>query len=146
MKRPILTIVATVFITGAIVTSCNTPAQKVENAQDNVAQANKDLDTANKEYLADIDSYRKQTDDKIAANQKSIDEFNERIAKDKKEAKEEYKKKIDALQQKNTDMKKQIDDYKADGKEKWETFKIEFSKGMDDLGKSFKDLTTKDSK
>jgi hypothetical protein len=146
MKTIIKSLSVFAVITTAVLTSCNSPEQKVENAQNNVNQANKDLDTANKEYLADIESYRKETAEKIAANQKSIDEFDARIANDKKEAREEYKKKIDVLEQKNTDMKKTMDDYKADGKEKWETFKKEFSQSMDNLGKAFKDLTSKDSK
>jgi hypothetical protein len=146
MKNNIKAIAASAFIVTAIFISCNSPAQKVQNAQENVNQANKDLDTATKEYLADIDNYKKQTADRITANQNSIDEFNERIANDKKEAKEEYEQKINVLEKKNTDMKKEMDDYKADGKEKWEIFKAEFSKSMDDLAKSFKDLTSKSSK
>ncbi len=145
MKTIIKSLSVFAVVTTAVLVSCNSPEQKVENAQDNVTQANRDLDTANKEYLADIESYRKQTAERIAANQKSIDEFNGRIANDKKEAREEYKKKIDALEQKNTDMKKTMDDYKADGKDKWQTFKAEFSKSMDELGQSFKDLTAKKS-
>jgi len=36
-----------------------------------------------------------------------------------------------------------MDDYKADGKENWKLFKADFNKGMDDIGQSLKDLTTK---
>jgi hypothetical protein len=146
MKTIIKSLSVFAALSTAVVTSCNSPEQKVENAQDNVTQANKDLDTANKEYLADIESYRKQTAERIAANQKSSDEFNAQIESDKKDAREEYKKKIDVLEQKNTDMKKTMDDYKADGKEKWETFKKEFSQSMDNLGQAFKNLTSKDPK
>lgn len=146
MKKSILVIAASTFITGAILTSCNTSAEKVENAQNNVTEANKDLDKANKEYLADIENYKKETADKIAANDQSITEFNVRIENEKKEAKADYKKKIAELEQKNSDMKKKMDDYKAEGKEKWEIFKTEFSHDMDELGNAFKDLTVKNVK
>ena len=39
-----------------------------------------------------------------------------------------------------------MDDYKADGKEKWELFKADFTKGMNDIGESLRDLTSKHSK
>jgi hypothetical protein len=41
-------------------------------------------------------------------------------------------------------MKNKLNSYKDDGNDKWKTFKMEFNKEMDDLGKSIKDLTTKD--
>ena len=41
-------------------------------------------------------------------------------------------------------MKNKLDGYQDDGNDKWKTFKAEFSKEMDDLGKSIKDLTKKD--
>ena len=146
MKKLILALAVFAIITGAILTSCNTPAEKVKDAQTNVTQANKDLDAANKEYLADIENYRKETADKITANDKSIVEFKARIEHEKKATKAEYNKKLTELEQKNSDLKKKLDDYKSDGKEKWETFKAEFSHDMDELGKAFKDLTVNNVK
>ena len=146
MKKSILSLAASALIAGAILTGCNTPAQKVENAENNVKEANKELDQANEEYLADIESYRKDTADKIAANNRSIAEFNARIEHEKNDAKADYKRKIAALEQKNSDMKKKMDDYKVEGKEKWEKFKMEFSHDMEEIGKAFKDLTVKNVK
>ena len=65
MKKTILATAASVFIAGVILTSCHTAAEKVENAQNNVKEAKKELDSANKEYLADIENYRKETAEKI---------------------------------------------------------------------------------
>lgn len=146
MKKSILIVAVSALIGGGILISCNTPAEKVENAENKVAEANNNLDSANKAYLADIENYRKETADKIAANEKSVADFNERIETEKKETRAEYKKKIAELNKKNSDMKKRMDDYKADGKGKWEIFKAEFSHDMDGLGKAFKDLTTKNVK
>jgi len=146
MKNKILKTAALTFIVGAILTGCETSAEKVEKAQINLSQANKDLDEAQEEYVTDIESYRKETDEKIAANEKSMAEFETRVANEKKEAKADYNKKIMALQQKNIDMKKRMDDYKADGKEKWELFKADFTKGMDEMGESLRDLTSEHSK
>lgn len=143
MKKSIFVITASALIGASILTSCSTSAEKVENAQDKVSEATLDLETANEEYLVDIENYRKETEAKIAANDKSIAEFNARIENEKDEAKADYKKKIAELEQKNSDIKKKMAEYKAEGKEKWELFKTEFSRDMDELGKAFKDLTVK---
>lgn len=141
MKKSILTLATSAFLAGAIFTSCNTPAEKVENAQNKVTEATVDLNKANSEYIADMENYRKETAEKIATNEKSIADFNARIENEKADIKKNYKEKIKVLEQKNSDIKKKMDDYKADGKEKWEQFKSEFSHDMDELGKAFKDFT-----
>jgi hypothetical protein len=147
MKKSILIIAACAFITtGAIMTSCNTSAEKVEAAENNVIQANKDLDQANQEYLVDIENYRMETANRIAANEQAIADFNARMEHEKKAVRVEHKKKIAELEQKNRDMKKKLEDYREDGKENWQIFKAEFSHDMDELGKAFKDLTVKNVK
>lgn len=145
MKKSILTCAAFMLIAGGMLSSCNTPAQKVENAQDNVAAAKDDLTKANEEYLADIEVYRQVTADKIAANNKSITEFNARTENKKEAAKSDYQRKVAELEQKNSDLKKKLDDYKAEGKNNWEQFKVEFNSDMDELGEAFKNLTIKNN-
>lgn len=146
MKKSILALAVFTFIASTAILSCNSPAEKVENAQTDVVDANKDLEKANEDYLVEVEAYKKETADKIAANEQSIKEFNARVADEKKDARVEYKQKIAELEQKNTDMKKKLDDYKQDGKENWEKFKTEFNHDMDELGKAFKDLTVKNVK
>jgi chromosome segregation ATPase len=146
MKKSILALAACTLIAGAIFTSCDTPTQKVENAQQNVIEANNDLAKANQEYLADMESYRQETANRIAANEEAIREYNARIEHDKKAIKAEHKKRIAELEQKNRDMKKRLDDYREEGKDKWIIFKAEFSHDMDELGKAFKDITVKNVK
>jgi len=146
MKKSILTLAVCSFITVGILISCNNSAQKADKAQQNVIKANKDLDQANKEYLADIGNYRIETAKRIAANDQIIYEFRTKLEHEKKIAKADYNKKIAELEQKNRDMKRKMDDYKSDGKENWEKFKAEFNHDMDELGKAFKDLTVKNVK
>jgi hypothetical protein len=146
MKNKILKTATLAFMVCALLTGCETSAEKVAKAEINLSQANKDLDEAQKEYVADIESYRKETDEKITMNEKSMAEFEARIANEKKEARDDYNKKITTLQQKNIDIKKRMDDYKADGKENWELFKADFTKGMDEIGESLRDLTSGHSK
>lgn len=144
MKKSILTIPSTLLSIAFIAMSCATPEEKVEKAENQVVEANDNLDSAIKNYQEDMAAYRIETANQIAANQKAIADFNIKIANQKKETRADYLKKIAALEKKNSDMKVKLNSYKADGSDKWKTFKMEFSKEMDDLGKSIKDLTTKD--
>lgn len=129
--------ITTIAISGIFTSSCNSPAQKVENAENSVNKANIKLDEANKEYLAEVESYRQEVADKIAANDKIIEDFNARIENEKDEVKADYRKKIAELERKNSDTKKRMDDYKIEGKEKWADFKAKFSQDMDELGRAF---------
>jgi hypothetical protein len=144
MKKSIVQFVVSACSIAFIAIGCSSPAEKVENAQEQVVEANNNLDTAIKNYQADINAYRIETANRIAANELAIAKFNVKIANEKKEAKADYLKKIAALEKRNTEMKVRLQDYKDDGDSKWKTFKAEFGKEMDDLGKSIKDLTTKD--
>lgn len=146
MKKIMITTVAGTLLTAAILTSCNSPAKKVENAQENVTEAKEDLAEASKEYREDMEKYRKETAEKIEANNKSLVEFNDRIKNQKMNAKADYKNRIAELERKNSDMKRRLDEYNSDGKANWEKFKTEFSHDMDELGKAFKDLTVNNVK
>jgi len=146
MKKSILVFSAFALVAATTLTRCNSPSKKVEEAQNEVNNANKDLAKANEEYLADVERYRKETADKIDANDRSIAAFNSRIKEQKREAAANYKLKIAELEQKNSDMKKHMDEYKAEGKEKWEKFKAEFNHDMEELGKAFNDFTVKNVK
>ncbi len=146
MKKSILVLSAVTVITSAIVTSCNSHSEKVENAQAEVTEAQNDLNKANEQYLEDIKNYKIETSEKITANEKIIAEFDARIKDEKKDARAEYKIKIAALEKKNSDMKMKMDNYQLSGKENWEKFKMEFTHDMDELGNAFKDLTVNNVK
>ena len=146
MKKSVLILAAAAFITGTAITSCKSPEEKVENAQDKVIEANKNLDQANEDYLVDMDNYRKEEAARIAANDQTIAEYKAKIDQEKKETRAENQRKLAELEQKNIDMKRKLDDYKPDGKEKWQSFKTEFNHDMDGLGDAFRNLTVKNVK
>jgi septal ring factor EnvC (AmiA/AmiB activator) len=144
MKKSILALPAAILTIAFAIISCSSPEEKVEKAQNEVVDANNKLDSAIKNYQEDIAAYRIETANLIVANEKAMADFNVKIAKQKKEKREEYLEDIAELEKKNTGMKNKLNGYKDNGSEKWKIFKMEFSKEMDDLGKSIKDLTTKD--
>jgi DNA anti-recombination protein RmuC len=146
MKKLIYASIATFLLFGMFATSCSSAADKVENAEAGVDQANDELNAANKQYEEELNAYRTETYEKISANEKSVAEFKLRIENEKKDAKADYNKKIAELEQQNSDMKKRMDDYKSDGRENWENFKTEFNNDMNKLGEAFKNLFVNDDK
>lgn len=140
-KKLVSSIMLISIITGSMM-SCNSPSENVKDAQEDVADANEELEKAKEAYLADIEQYRKDNLERIEANNKLAQDYAIKMEKEKKEVRAEYKEKMKELEQKNNDMKMKMNDYKAEGKEKWEVFKAEYNHDMDELGKSFKDLTT----
>lgn len=143
MKQSILVLAIFSFLAGALIISCDSPAQRVEAAETNVAEAKDDLAQAKQEYLEDVENYRLQTAKKIEANNQKIADFNVKIEKEKAEAKAEYKIKVAELEQKNRDMKNKMDGYKVEGKDQWEAFKAEFNRDMENLGVALENLVGK---
>jgi lipopolysaccharide export LptBFGC system permease protein LptF len=145
MKKSYMSLLLSFFLTTILLISCASPSEKVENAKEDVVDANNKLDTAIKNYQADINAYKIETASKIAANELAIKNFNSKIEYEKKELRASYLSKIEVLEKKNRDLKNKLDNYQDDGNDKWRTFKAEFGKEMDDLGKSIKDLASKDN-
>jgi len=140
MKTSVIKLSLLSVLSIGAISACQSPAQKLNQAQENSTEANLELEKANDEYLNEVETYRQEMAQRIETNNKSIVDFKSRINKQKAEAKEDYKNKIADLEQKNSDYKKRMDKYKATGKENWEQFKAEFSHDMDELGSAFEDL------
>lgn len=137
---------ASMLMVGSLFTSCTTPAEDLEKAQDNEKQSKKELRIAKQEYEKEMTEYRKTSEEKIAANELKIAEFKARVKTQKEEAKADYEKKVDDLNRKNTDLKMRLDNFKFDSKTKWEAFKFELNQDMEELGTAINDFTGKDEK
>jgi len=100
MKKTIFTLAVSVFIAGTMFIGCQSSATKVENAQDklreannNVVEAQNDLNKTRQDSINEYLDFKKVSEDKIIAQEKSIAEFKARIAKEKKENRLKYEKK-----------------------------------------------------
>jgi uncharacterized protein len=150
MKKTIVSLAVTAIITGILITSCESSADKVKNAQDNLQDAKEKvienqtvLNKAEQDTTSEYQKFRKEAEEKIAIHEKSIAEFKARIASDKKENQEKYEKRLAELEQQNSDMKKTLEDYKESGINKWDDFKTKFNHDMENLGNAFKAFTNK---
>jgi uncharacterized protein YPO0396 len=141
MKRIILLSVITVFMAGTIFMSCQTSAEKVNQAKEDVVQAKQDLDQAIKDSIV---QFRKESELKISSNEILITEYRNKIVSVKKEAKLAYEKDLAELEQKNDLLKEKLSAFKDNETDKWESFKKEFSGDMNDLGTALKNFVVKD--
>lgn len=133
------------FIFGIVSCQSNS-TKKLQDAKADVVEADKNLEKAQEDYLADMATYKSEINTKITANEQSIRDFKARIADSKEEAKADYDKEISKLEEKNTDMKRKIDEYKQEGKDQWNSFKTEFNHDMDELGRALQNLTVNSKK
>ncbi|GAA4445166.1 hypothetical protein GCM10023091_36380 [Ravibacter arvi] len=146
MKNSILNIFAFVMIANVISTGCKTSENKLRKSERNLISANKDLEIANKEYLTDLESYRKEVIEDIAINDRSIFDLKKVINEQSADVRSAYKKNIDELERKNLEMKNVINEYQAEGEEKWKVFKAKFSHDMDKIGEALKNIEAKNIK
>ncbi len=144
MKKTILILTTSVFMSGLVLTSCDNTdnTAKVENSQEKVADAQEDLAKANEDYSEDVEAYKRDIYARIDANERLIDELKEKKKYEKGETKEAFKARIEKLKDRNRELRKKLDDYKQTDKGNWEKFKEEFNHDMDEFGQSFKDIGT----
>lgn len=139
MKKVFLLFVS-VLITGTMFMSCQTSSEKVDQAKENVIQAEQELHKAIRDSIV---QFRKESQQEISAYEQSIADLKAKIATEKKDVKETYEKKLAELELKSELLKIKLTDFKDDETDKWESFREEFRNDMDDLGLAIKNFTVK---
>ena len=144
------TILKTAFMACIIVlgmTNCtNSPkqkAEKLENAQENLDEANQKLQQAVLDSTNEYTRYKTEAQAKLTANELKIAELKAALKADKAEMRLKYEKQLLAIEKKNQDLKISIADYKENDKNKWEKFKESFNRDLDSLGQSISRITIK---
>lgn len=141
MKTRYVIAAVLIFISGLAITACNVDReQKVEDAQENVDQANLELKTAEAEYEKEWQEFKTSAEMKIDANEKKILEYKSEILTASTRFKIKYQKEVMILEQKNADLRKKISEYKYEGKDKWEEFKVGFNRDVDAVALSIKGI------
>jgi len=144
MKIKYFILIALLSIAAIALISCNVDREgKVEDAKENVIEANQELKEAQALYEKEWQQFKSEAELKIDANQKSIDELKVEIKTASSKFKAKYEKEVLDLEQKNTELRKSINEYKYEGKDKWEEFKRDFNTNIDVIGNAIKDLFSK---
>lgn len=139
MKKSIVFFTILAFTTFAFLTSCKNKETKIEDDQEDIMDAKKDLIEV-KHDSTDYESFKIKINEQIAANELEIADLKDK-AIDK--SKNRYNKTIISLEEKNIALKTKINGYYESSKEGWELFKNDINKTEDDLEKEFNDLKSK---
>lgn len=143
MKHTMFTFALMGFMAGTLVTGCGeTTEKKLDNAKDNVGAASQDLKDARTAFLAEWETFKRESELAIEANEKKIEAFKEKMEKAGPKFKAQYSKEVAALEQKNLDLKKKLENYKDDGQSNWAEFKTNVKNDIDAVGKTIEDLFT----
>jgi predicted nucleic acid-binding Zn-ribbon protein len=140
MKNKTIKLATVAIIAGAMLSACQTSAQKVEKAEKAALEAQQNLNAAVRDSISEYMQFKKASEEKINSHDKSIAEFKARVAKDKKVNRAKYEKKLAELDKKSSDAKKKLADFKETSKEEWEKFKTEFNHDMDELVNALKNF------
>lgn len=140
MKKKFLILAVTGLMTGSLYTACNSPEKKVENASENVVEAQQDLDQAEREYAEEWGKFKSEYQLQIQTNENDIAGYRE-LEKMDPAYRTKYSVRIDELEAKNTELKDRINKYESEKRrDNWEEFKAEFKRDMDELGAALKDF------
>ncbi|MDZ4749455.1 MAG: hypothetical protein SH808_13290 [Saprospiraceae bacterium] len=142
-------LVSLVILAVAILGGCQSSANKMDAAKENVDEAKEELKEAQAEVRADAIKvanaeewrvFKSESEIKIKENEIRIGELKVKMKKSGKTFDAMYEKNINTLEQKNKDMKVRMDGYETN-KSDWDSFTREFNHDMDELGQALKDLT-----
>jgi uncharacterized protein HemX len=102
----------------------------------------KDAVTVQNGTETDYQKFKREQEDKMRENDREIANLKAKMAKEDQSVRVKYDKKIEKMEEKNNDLKKKMANFHDEGNDtKWKAFKRDFSKSMDELGSSMKDLT-----
>ena len=119
--------------------SCKSAQQKELDAQQNLSQARQDLSATQASNANEWQTFRSESLIKIKENDKRIAELKIKMNQPGNTFDGMYRTRIEKLEAKNKELKSKLKNY--DGKQTdWKTFKSDFNRDMDEIGKNIKDL------
>jgi chromosome segregation ATPase len=145
MNLPNLKTMALAGIVILGIAGCNSPkqkAEKLENAEENVIEAQQELNEAVIDSTNEYDRFKAESEAKLIANDVKIAALKDQLKTDKKEIRTKYEKQLTELEQKNAKLKSNIAEYKETDKSNWEKFKVSFNEDLDALGKAISGIAT----
>ena len=145
MNLPNLKTMALAGIVILGIAGCNSPkqkAEKLENAEENVIEAQQELNEAVIDSTNEYDRFKAESEAKLIANDVKIAALKDQLKTDKKEIRTKYEKQLTELEQKNAKLKSNIAEYKDIDKSNWEKFKVSFNEALDALGKAISGIAT----
>lgn len=152
MKKSILFLAVSTLMAGMLGTGCKSNTEKEAEAEAEAIEATHEAkqDEMIDEQISDNDkaeweNFKNETEAKIKANEQLISDLKLEIKNSNKKYDDAYLKNIDLIEKRNADLRLKINGYE-NSESDWDSFKSEFNRDMDELGKSINDLTVDNKK
>lgn len=148
MKRKSIVFLSILTLLTAGFISCNKGSENTIATQNDVIENNEVLVLENEKYLAEIETYRLQTAASIAENDSLIRVHRANLKSASRHTNSYYINEIGELERQNRALESKMNAYpgKDEDKNNWTIFKEEFSRDMENLRASIKNLTVKNTK
>lgn len=145
MKANIIKFSLCVFLTTGLLMSCNeSPGERVEEAEENVVQAQQELEEARQDSIEYV-TYKSDADRKFEANERRIEELKQRKRTASKEIENQYDRDIEELERRNKELRDKIETYQSGGRDRWESFKYSFNENMNELENRISNFFSRDT-
>jgi phosphoenolpyruvate-protein kinase (PTS system EI component) len=146
MKNRFLILAMAGLLSGTLYTACNNSEKRVEEAAEDVADAQKKLDDAEAKFAEEWENFKMENEKRIQENETEISNYREMEKADPTWS-NKYRVRIDELETRNNALRDKIRNYEAEKRrDKWESFKEEFKHDMDELGTALKDFARDNKK
>lgn len=120
-----------------VLTGCDRPGDKMQDAETSVIEANRDLEIATSEMEAELQIYRTENSERIMENNRTIGEIKQRISSETdSEVRSRHQTRIDRYEETNSELKREIDNYSVSDRDNWDNFTSSFDSRMSDLSNS----------
>jgi len=134
LKTNIITLIALLFIASSLLWGCQRTADK------RLEISRQEVRVAETKFLADWQTFKRESEQTIAANEKLIVAFREKIYSSGPVYKAMYNREAVALERRNQNLMIRLTEYEEGGQSNLREFKIIFNERLYDVEKTMKDL------
>ncbi|HYG51734.1 MAG TPA: hypothetical protein VD905_12565 [Flavobacteriales bacterium] len=142
MKRKILLLPAVCLSAGLSFYSCQSSEDKIQDATEDVIEAQEKLDDARADAeernYEEWNRFKMDYEDRMAEYDREIEEHRDQIRNLRDERKQE---RFNEIERKRDELNERMERYESEEDySRWESFKTEFNRDMNQLGRAIKDL------
>ncbi len=143
-----------IIVGTSVFAGCSTSEEKVDAAQEEVVEANENLNEAEEDAKLENQkvasaeewkAFKQETELQINENEAQITRLKSKMNQPGKIFDNLYAKKINGLEEKNSELRSRMNAYEKKQSD-WESFKTEFNHDLNELGTALKDLTVNNKK
>ncbi|HAC15408.1 MAG TPA: hypothetical protein DCE78_05615 [Bacteroidetes bacterium] len=137
MKHSIGILTTLTLIAALVVSGCDSPSKKMENAKVETIEANRDLEIAKSEVEAEFRIFKTENSTRINEYNRTMSDIKQKIQNEtNRERRVVLETKLTQHETTHRELQREMDNYRVSGRENWDDFKLSFNEKMDDLDDS----------